>query len=203
MRSRLDLLQVIGINGVCQHRKTNGQICGATLDRRGAHATSCGCGGWTGRRHDEVKDELADFAHKNRGLAAKECILPYANPSLPEARLDALIRSANAAGRQIIDVTVVPPLSRNMLRHGVSSRAPGAAAAAAASHKRRKYPNIDVIPFAIEHFGRWGEDALAFAKSLAPPPESGRSEVLSEFYQDVSCAVHRSNANAILSASGR
>ena len=118
----------------------------------------CGCGGWTGRRHDEVKDELVEFAGRNRGSAAKECILPYASPTLPEARLDALIRSANAAGRQIIDVTVVTPLSQEMLRHGVSSRVPGAAASAAASHKRGKYPNIDVIPFVIEHFGRWGED---------------------------------------------
>ena len=164
---------------------------------------SCGCGGWTGRRHDEVKEGLAEYTEKNRGLAAKECILPYASPNLPEARLDAIIRSANAAGRQIIDVAVVTPLSQEMLRHGISSRAPGAAASAAASHKRRKYPNISVVPFVIEHFGRWGEDALALAKSLAPPPESGRSEVLSEFYQEIACAVQRSNADAILSAAGR
>ena len=60
-----------------------------------------------------------------------------------------------------------------------------------------------MIPFVVEHFGRWGEDALALAKSMAPPPEAGRSEVLSEFYQDVACAIQIANADAILSASGR
>ena len=203
LRARLDMHQCVGPTAKCQHKKSNGQVCGRPLDRRGTHAMCCGCGGWTGRRHDEVNQSLVEFAEKNRGHSVKECILPYASPSLPEARLDAIIRSATSAGRQIIDVTVVTPLSQEMLRHGTASRVPGAAATAAASHKRRKYPNIDVIPFVIEHFGRWGEDALAFAKSLAPPPESGRSEVLSEFYQDVACAVQRSNADAILSSIGR
>ena len=60
-----------------------------------------------------------------------------------------------------------------------------------------------MVPFVVEHFGRWGEDAIALAKRLAPPPPHGRSEALAELYQDVACAVQRSNADAILAAAVR
>ena len=201
LRARLGLLQPVGL-GRCLHKKGDGSRCGSVLDRWGIHAMSCTCGGWSGRRHDSLRDSISAFAAAHGGSAVTECILPYASPSLPEARLDSVIRSAHSAGRKIIDVTVVTPLSQEMLRHGAAARAPGAAASAAARHKRAKYPLIHIIPFVVEHFGRWGEDALSLAKSLAPAPCSGRSEALAALYQDVACSIQKSNADAVLSAAG-
>ena len=60
--------------------------------------------------------------------------------------------------------------------------------------------NAFVRPFVIEHYGRWGEDALAFARQLAPAPDHGRSEAMAAFYQDVACAVQKANADAIIAA---
>eukprot|EP00969_Alexandrium_andersonii_P014702 642122-Alexandrium_andersonii.AAC.1 len=96
------------------------------------------------RRHDDVRDVVAQFAVEHGGAAASECILPYAAPGTQEARMDAVLRTARAAGQHLVDVSVVTPLSQEMLRHGAASRVPGAAAAAAARHKRAKYPNVNV-----------------------------------------------------------
>ena len=143
---------------------------------------SCPSGGWTCRRHDRVRESLAAFAEEYGSSVTKECILPYMAPGLLEGRMDVVLRAARAAGQTLVDVTVVSPLTQEMLRHGNAARTAGTAAAAAASHKRSKYRNVDVVPFVIEHSGRWGEDAIALAKSLAPPPDKGRSGALAMFY---------------------
>ena len=90
-----------------------------------------------------------------------------------------------------------------MLRHGIAARVPGAAASAAASHKRGKYPNLAVVPFVVEHFGRLGEDARMLIKQLAPGIGQKRSVAISRCYQDIACAVQKANADAILAAAAR
>ena len=204
LRDRLDLPLPVGL-GQCQHRKSvpgtsTKTACGKVLDHRGVHAKVCGCSGWSGKRHDGLRDVLCAWAGTHGCTESKETVLPYAAPGLDEARLDAVVRAASAAGRQLIDVTVVTPLTQEMLRHGTSARVAGAAASAAARYKRGKYPLVSMIPFVIEHYGRWGADALALAKRLAPGPDRGRSEALSTLYQDISCALQRANADAIISA---
>ena len=97
---------------------------------------SCNCGGWVSRRHDAVNAEVVRYAARSRGTADKECVLSYASDKLPQARLDTILRFAASAGRAIIDITVVSPLTQEMLRHGVAARVPGAAETAAANHKR-------------------------------------------------------------------
>ena len=90
-----------------------------------------------------------------------------------------------------------------MIRGSGAALNPGAAARAAAAHKRALYPNTPVVPFVIETFGRWGEDARAWALGLAPPPLLGRTEAMAGIYQDVSVAVRKANADAILAAAVR
>ena len=150
-----------------------------------------------------VRDILIAFSERWGGSVSKEAVLPYAAPDVPEARLDAVIRSAAATGQQAIDITVVSPLTQEMPRHGLAARVPGAAASAAAAHKREKYPGISVVPFVVEHFGRWGEDAIALAKRLAPAEGHLRAEAISELYQDIASAIQRANADAILAAATR
>eukprot|EP00969_Alexandrium_andersonii_P187262 8274268-Alexandrium_andersonii.AAC.1 len=59
----------------------------------------CQRGGWRMRRHDDVRDVVAQFAVGHGGAAATECILPYAAPGAQEARVDAVLRTARAAGQ--------------------------------------------------------------------------------------------------------
>ena len=202
MRGRLDLEQPQGGNK-CLHILAGGPPCGAALDGRGVRAMSCQAGGWSKRRHDSIRDVVAAFAVEHGGIAATECVLPYAAPGLNEARMDAIVRATGATGQQLIDVSIATPLSQEMLRHGAAGRTPGAAAAAAAQHKRSKYPNVDVTPFIVEHYVQWGDDALAIVKLSAPPPDRGRSEALNLLDQDVTCAVQRGNADAIVAAASR
>ena len=202
LRSRLDLAQELG-GGTCQHISGSGVTCGAVLDGRGTHAMICSSGGWTCRRHDRSRDALAGYAEAHGGAVTKETILPYIAPGHLQSRMDVVLRAARTTGQMLVDVTIVSPLTQEMLRSGAAARVPGAAASAAAAHKRQTYPNSNVVPFAIEHFGRWGEDAIALVKTLAPPPGNGRSEALTCIYQDVACEIQKSNADAILAAAVR
>ena len=68
LQLRLDLGVDQG-DGVCKHRKKDGSFCGARLDRRGQHAMSCQCGGWCGRRHDQVRDKVVTFSVEHGGAA--------------------------------------------------------------------------------------------------------------------------------------
>ena len=108
--------------GTCKHLKKDGSPCNAHLDARGQHAMCCQCGGWCGRRHDRVRDVLTAFAEEHGGAAWTEAVLPYAAPGADEARMDNVIRTRQAAGRKLVDVTVVKPLSQEMARHGMAAR---------------------------------------------------------------------------------
>jgi hypothetical protein len=173
--------------GVCQHVKAGGQVCGAVLDTRGLHAMTCQAGGWSIRRHDAACKCVAAYAELQGCSAEREVVLPLAAPTRPLARMDVVVHSRTSSGQASnLDITVVSPLTAEMIRGGGAARNPGAAARAAAAHKRALYPNIPVVPFVIETFGRWGEDARAWALGLAPPPLLGRAEAMAGFYQDVS-----------------
>ena len=66
-----------------------------------------------------------------------------------------------------IDVSIASALSAEALGGG-SDRHEGKAAAVAADHKRRDYPLINVTPFIVEDYGRFGDEALAFIRRVAP-----------------------------------
>ena len=44
----------------CRHKRADGQLCGAPLDQYGAHAMQCSCGGGLVRRHNLLRDYLAE-----------------------------------------------------------------------------------------------------------------------------------------------
>jgi hypothetical protein len=204
VRLRLGL-DVPCAQGICQHVKANGVVCGEVLDPKGLHAMTCPAGGWGIRRHDAACKCVAAHAESQGCSAEREVVLPLAAPTRPLARMDVVVHGRTSVDGQptYLDITVVSPLTAEMVRTGGSARNPGAAAKAAAAHKRALYPNVPVVPFAVETFGRWGEDARAWALSLAPPPLMGRTEAIAGIYQDVSVAVQKANADAILAAAVR
>jgi len=66
--------------------------------------------------------------------------------------------------------------------------------------KRAKYPACAVLPFVLEHHGRFGEDALSFVRKIAPRETAARSEALVKLYQAIGATMQRLAADAIIAA---
>ena len=82
----------------------------------------------------------------------------------------------------------------------------GAAALVLEQRKTRKYPNLSLVPFAIEAHGRMGESAMRLAKMIAPKPCPGsvkREEAIAALYQKVAASLQKTQADAIITATRR
>ena len=108
---------------VCQHRRTDGRICGVPLDARGVHAESCAVGHSRTGRHDRlVKWTAAEHRRRTGHTAATEQYVPAWNRTDPEtgevelARLDVATFDAVTRNPIYVDVTVTEAQSTNEAR---------------------------------------------------------------------------------------
>ena len=129
----------------------------------------------------------------------KEVILPLAHPSRPNSRMDLVVHVPGGKGPVHIDVSIASALSQEALRSR-SAHIDGRAAELAAAHKRGDYPLITVCPFIIEDHGRWGADAIAFVRRVAPSGPSSRSRALRQLYHRLSAVLQRHAADSVLAA---
>ena len=131
---------------------------------------------------------------------------------LEEAIVDVEFRSARIP-RAFIDVTVRHSVPGDAARLAAAARGGGAVNREAEADKKRRYPDgrapWDVIPFALETYGRLGSAALSHLRSLARTraQEAGAesveyASVLLRWSARISAALHRSNARRIGSALG-
>ena len=131
------------------------------------------------RRHDGARDILAKWCEEHHCTVQREVILSLANPQRPEARMDLVVRTPDCTSPAYIDVSIVSALAAQALAGG-SSKHHGKAAELAAKEKRKDYPQVNVSPFIVEDHGRFGDDAVAFLKRLAPPGASARSRAMGD-----------------------
>ena len=191
--------------GQCQHRRRDGTLCGADLDRLGIHARMCSVGGWLIRRHDAACAVLAAWCEDmgcqiEAGLRPwGEVLVPWAAPARPEARMDLVVHAPGIAGPLYIDLTIVNALSQEALAGG-SAVCDGVAGEIAARGKFKDYPNCRVIPFAIEDHGRLSEHALQLIRMLAPADPADRSVAIRRLHQSLGATIQRSTADAVLAA---
>ena len=190
-----------GMQGLCQHRKPNGAICGMELDARGVHAASCSCGGWRVRKHNAAVRCLGEWAEELGADVLYEQHVPTANTNA-EARLDLIIYHEKFKQRAIIDVTIVNTAVAEYISRG-SSTTDGLAADVAESSKRRKYSEATIVPFAIEEHGRLGDDALRLIRTLAPAEADLRSRAIKDVYRRLGGVVQRLSADAVLTSMQR
>ena len=128
--------------------------------------------------------------------------------------LDLEVRCARAP-RSFLDVTIHHSVPGDGPRLSAAAQHPGAVNREAESEKRRRYPDgrapCRVVPFALETYGRVGPSALKHLRQLARAraqdlPEGGSDAVASALLQrwgaQLSCALHRSNAERVRSALG-
>ena len=152
------------------------------------------------RRHEAVKGALADWCEEQGCTVEKEVVMPLASPDAEESRMDLMVRVPGLARKVHVDVTVADATSREALSRNAASR-DGAAAQILEQRKRRKYPNVLVVPFAVEAHGRLGESAVRLLKLIAPKPLVERAEAISRMYQSCAAFLQKTQADAIISAS--
>ena len=185
----------------CRHAGArDARQCGGILDAKGMHAVSCMTGAHLLRKHDEIKDTVADNVMSGDAMEVThvEQVLPHAASDRAEPRLDVCVRAGNHRA-QHIDVTVYSPFTVAALRAGSATRA-GVAASIAEADKRRDYPGIDVIPFCLETLGRPSDSAAALVRRSYSKHSEHRAARIAEFWQDLSCVLQRHNAEAVLAA---
>ena len=156
-------------------------------------------GGWLVRRHDSGCAALAAWCQEMGCTVHREVVLPNSSPDRPEARVDLVIHAPHLALPVHVDVTIVSALAREAMAAG-GSRRDGAAAGVAARRKRAKYPQCMVTPFVVEDHGRFGEDAVALVRRLAPVVSTKRSAAIRRLYQSMGSVLQRNAADAVSSA---
>ena len=197
---RMDL-DIPGHSGTCKHTKPDGSICGAILDSKGRHARACRNQGWRVRKHNAVAAGLADWCAAHGCVVETESVVPTASDASEESRMDLILRAPNHAQPIYVDVTVADATSVEALSRNAANR-DGAAAQVLEDRKRKKYPNIKVMPFAIESHGRLGQSAMSLIKLVAPKRAAERAEAIADVYQKISALFQRTQADAIMTATG-
>lgn len=192
-------LNIAQCTGLCQHRRPDGTVCGKELDTKGVHARACAVGGWLIRRHDAGCAVLAAWMEDLGCTVYREVVLPQAAVGRPEARMDLVVHSPRLSGPVFVDLAVVSALSKEALRARSCTR-DGAAAGIATRRKAAAYPDIAMVPFAIEDHGRLGEEALHLVRILAPEEPSRRSASIRGLYQSLGNTLQRYAADSLLAA---
>ena len=95
-----------------------------------------------------------------------EQLVPEAAPHLAAPRMDICATDSTGAALHV-DLTVASPITCSAMRAG-SSYKPGVAADILARHKINKYGLAQLIPFAIETFGRMSDNACGLLCTTAP-----------------------------------
>ena len=152
----------------CCNVKADGDSCEEKLDEDGTHAVTCPCGPLRIQRHDAVTDELSDCIAETGALVRREAwVREFATPS-SEAVLDVWAFGVADVADLLVDVTITHPLCAS--QQPQASTEAGSAAAAAEMRKWQRYPAAGgrmVVPFAVETWGRLGDEAESLLETLA------------------------------------
>ena len=218
------LLLVCEEGAHCQHRRSDGTVCGAPLDCRGHHARKCSVGGALGKRHDRIRHHGAGSLAACTGLpASTEQRVPewdrdIPHPELPgqtvrqEAVLD-IVSSDPVTGEPVhVDVTVTTACPEDRADLRGRARHDGRGAAAAAADKRRRYnlAGASLVPMAFEDGGRACEETASFVRRCGAAAEQrgvygaeGGQSATARLWQEYSTLLQIGNAELVLSANGR
>ena len=120
-------------------------------------------------------------------------------PTKPNARMDLVVHIPGRGVPVNDDFSIASAASIEALE-GRSDTVDGKAATIAAEHKRTGYPLITVTPFIIEDHRRFGAEAIAFVKQVAPVDPAERTVAIRTLYHRLSSVLQRCAADAVLAA---
>ena len=114
--------------------------------------------------------------------------------------MDLVIYSPRMAGAICVDFTVLTALSAEAISR-VSGLRDGLASDLAAQRKQQRYTHCVTWAFAVEDHGRFGEDAIALVRALAPTEPQLRSRAIATLHQSLAATLQRCSADSMLAAS--
>ena len=152
--------------------------CGAVLDERGLHRTSCMPSGRIRKRATPVERTSTRICREAGAVVKTNVLLRDMNvivASKNERRLEILADGLPIKrGAQLaIDVTVRSSTSTDGRAKGNAANIDGAICEAARADKEEKYPELlgdgrcTLVVIALEVGGRWSKEAVQFMKELA------------------------------------
>ena len=131
--------------------------------------------------------------------------LPIHDPVMDRAILDVSFHERATGRRAHADVTIGSAKTDTTEERRLRNQTDGRKAAVLADRKRARYdptrnPHEGFVPFAIEARGRFGDDALALLRSMAPRDPSLRGRLIARGLQGLSVRVQTRLAELLLSA---
>ena len=186
-----------GVHVACLHHNQQ-TACGAALDADGTHALLCRLGGHVVRRHNKLRDTLADIL----GDVLESTVHIEQHPAEvteDERRPD--ISFIDYRGmRQWIDVAVVTPHPRSLPGQATLMRT-GALCETMEATKRRKYNMLSISPAVMEHLGHLGQGLCTLLRSVHRDVDPARrSRMVDLAYQTMAVSLQRANVTLLAAA---
>ena len=144
------------------------EVCGHQLDAKLMHPQLCKRGPARMRPHRALAPALAKELRKcgteiDKERAVAELAVIDEQGNIKEAIVDSVVTFPGSAQPLYVDVTIRCP---HALRYGHAFDCPGGATSAAAKEKRERYGE-DVLPIALETYGRMSEEGRRALECLA------------------------------------
>jgi hypothetical protein len=179
--------------------------CGKTIDKAGYHLLTCKTGGGPIWSHETIVGVWGDCLKQLQIVHHREPRDRYVNSN---ARADIIAYNAQTGADIELDVSLAHPWAGHIISQAAEED--GVAAARREHEKSRKYAAmVDVwgspsscVPLVLEHFGRWGQQALQFLDqlSLQSVDEDGREngkEFKTFWRRRFSVALQRCNSSVL------
>lgn len=175
-------------------------ICGAKVDKTGAHGLSCRQSAGRHPRHGELNEIICKALTSSNFAARREPNNIIRNDG---KRPDGATMIPWKHGRCLVwDATVPDTIAPSHV--SASARLAGSAAIKAEAQKTRKYSNITAdftfVPIAIETLGSYGQEARRLVQMIGQRLKSSTGDhlALSHLRQRIAIAIQRGNAAAVM-----
>ena len=146
------------------------------------------------RRHDSVRDALARWLKTRNITVSTEQSVPSWDTPKERAILDLWVVDPDTAVPVYVDVAIVASATQ--------SCTPATTLLARRERtKHLRYPGNSLVPFVLDARGRWGNEAVAWAKGLLRHlSPADRQEALWELRWEVAQALHTAVAEQCLTS---
>lgn len=203
LRMSLDAFQKeANRNITCSHQggqRSGNRICQAHLDITGLNTLLCKLGGHVVTRHNRIRDLLGKLLQAI--TAATVSVEQHSGLDTDQYRPDINFLDHNSRQHHI-DVEITTPHPR-ALSGSPSIQRTGSLIETEESKKRRRYPNVSLLPAVASHLGRFGQGFQRIIRMVNRQADaSERSMAIARFYHDIGVELQRANV-VLLGSAGR
>ena len=228
--TRFRLGKDVGVPGEkCKHVYTNPGAsenrCRKEVDPKGFHSLTCSVGGLEKLRHNRIRDLLHSMFTAAGYTSMRERLVPEwvqrrrhraGGWSIRQAQLDLQLYHPPDDPVVYGDVVIGHPHALKYRR--AAAVTDGATAAAKEREKHGRYPASRLVrgrlvPFAVETYGRWGDEAVKFFKTAAERAgqrhadlrclgRNAAAAVSGKYATQLSCTLQKINVRMLIQSLG-